>query len=90
MIKRLFVAAVMTAMVSLPVAAQNVPSAGGGIGGFTEWWAALPVGTQVIIGGILFIVTVDGLILSDDDSKKPTPTPTPTPPPPATTTTTTS
>ena len=92
MMKSIFVAAVVAAMASSPALADGVPSAGFG-GGQLAAWQALPIGTQVVIGGILFVVVAGGLALADDDDKKkviiPTPTPTPTPTTTTTTTTTT-
>lgn len=70
--------------------AQNTPTPGGSDSG-TETFLGMPVGSHVMIGGVLFLVVVGGLILADDDDDNTvTPTPTPAPPPASTTTTTTS
>lgn len=87
--KSLFVAAAVAALASSPVLAQEVPAAGSS-GGSVAIWSTLPIGTQVMIGGILFVVVAGGLALADDDDKKASPAPTPTPTPTPTTTTTTS
>ena len=88
MMKSLFVGAVVAALASSSALAEDVPTAGFG-GGNLAAWQSLPIGSQVMIGGILFVVVAGGLALADDDDKKKTPTPAPTPAPPTTTTTTT-
>lgn len=87
MIRKLCLVAVVVALVDGPAAAQDSLPAGPGAGGTIGWWSDLPIGTQVIIGGVLFIVAAGGLLQTDSDKKPVAPTPTPTPP--ATTTTTT-
>ncbi len=86
MIKKFCVAAIVTVMASLPVVAQETPMAGGGS---AAWLNSLPTGSWVIIGGVLFVMTGEGLIRDDRNPLGPTPTPTPTPSPTTTTTTTT-
>ena len=86
-VMKTFTASLVAAMlVAAPVVAQESPSAGPG-GDAT--WASMPVGSYVMIGGFIFLVTIGGLVLADDDDKAKTPTPTPTPTPSPTTTTTT-
>lgn len=88
MIRKICVTVFAALMASVPVAAQEAPAAGSG-GGSTAWMATMPAGSWVIIGGVLFIMTGEGL--TDDNKKKvPVPTPTPAPPPSSTTTAATS
>ena len=87
MIKKFCVAAIVTVMASLPVVAQETPMAGGGR--TAAWLDSLPTGSWVIIGGVLFVMTGEGLIRDDRNPLGGTPTPTPTPTPSPTTTTTT-
>ncbi len=86
--KRVLVSVVAAMLVSAPVAAQSAPSAGYS-GEPLRFWQGYSVGTYVMVGGVIFLVTVGGLVLAgdDDETKKPSPTPTPGP---TTTTTTTS
>lgn len=85
--KTLTASVVAAMLVAGPVVAQESPSAGPS-GGDTATWASMPVGSYVMIGGFIFLVTITGLVLADDDDKAKTPTPTPTPSPTTTTTTT--
>lgn len=87
MLKNLFLASVVAAMVSSPVLAQNAPPAGAG--GGTCVWCGLTVGSNVIIGGVMFVVLAGGLALADGDGSVVIPTPAPTPTPSTTTTTAT-
>lgn len=86
MLKKLFLASIVAVMVSSPVLAQNAPPAG--LGGGTCVWCGLTIGSNVLIGGVMFVVLVGGLALADGDDTIVIPTPAPTPAPPASTTTT--
>ena len=70
-------------IVTAPVIAQESPSAGTA-GGKNATWATMPVGSHVMIGGIIFVITAAGLVLLDDEGN-----PVSTSPPATTTTTTT-
>lgn len=86
--KNLLVAAASVMIATAPVVAQETPASGTpAVGGAT--WAAMPVGSHILIGGLIFVVTVTGLVLLDDDDNKSGGGSTPPPPPPTTTTTTT-
>lgn len=87
MLKKLILAGVIAVMASSPVLAQNAPPAGAG--GGTCAWCGLTVGSNVIIGGVMFVVLAAGLALADGDGSIVIPTPAPTPTPTTTTTTTT-
>ncbi len=80
------VAAVALGAVPVGALAQETPQAGGSESGF---WAGLPIGSNVMIGGLIFVVTATGLVLLDDDDDPVPPAPTPTPPPATPTSTTT-
>ncbi len=67
-----------------PAQAQETPSAGTVSG--AETWGSMPVGSYIMIGGFIFIVTAGGLTLLDDDDNNP---PSTTTPPTTTTTSTT-
>lgn len=84
-VKTLFASMALAALVATPVLAQESPSAGAS-GGKTATWASMPVGSYVMIGGFIFVVTASGLVLLDDDDNPVAPTTTTTP---ATTTTST-
>lgn len=86
MLKKLFLASIVAVMASSPVLAQNAPSPGPG--GGTCVWCGLTVGSNVLIGGVMFVVLAGGLALADGDDTIVIPTPAPTPAPPASTTTT--
>lgn len=58
--------------------AQNTPPAGTA-GEPLRFWEGYPLGTYVIVGGLVFVVGYGGLTLLDGDDDSPT-TPTPTPP----------
>ena len=88
--KTLFFAAVVCGMVSSPVLAEGEVPAAGSSKGSIAIWQTLPIGTQVMYGGTLFVVVAGGLALADDDDGKIVISPTPNPPPATTTTTTTS
>lgn len=89
MLKKLFLAGVVVMFASSSVAAQETPAAGTG---GPCIWCGLPIGSNVMIGGVMFVVLAAGLALADDDDEViviPTPTPTPTPTPSTTTSSTT-
>ena len=79
------VAAVMIAA-SPALAQSNEVLVPGNSGGAT--WASMPIGSHVMIGGFIFVVTAGGLVLLDDDDNNNNNTPPPPPPPPPSTTTT--
>lgn len=85
MLKKLFLASIVAVMVGSPVLAQNAPPAGPG--GGTCVWCGLTVGSNVLIGGVMFVVLAGGLALADGDDTIVIPTPTPAPPASTTTTT---
>lgn len=87
MLKKMFLASIVAVMVSSPVLAQNAPPAGQG--GGTCVWCGLTVGSNILIGGVMFVVLAAGLALADGDDTIVIPTPVPTPPASTTTTTTT-
>lgn len=83
MAKTLLASVAAAMIVTAPVIAQESPSAGAA-GGQVATWASMPVGSYVMIGGFIFIVTAAGLVLLDDEGN-----PVSTSPPATTTTTTT-
>lgn len=87
-LRRILLASVAaTILASAPVLAQDEPAAGTSGGGT---FASMPIGSHVMFAGLIFVVTVGGLVLLDDDENEgSSPTPTPAPPPTTTTTTTT-
>ncbi len=87
LMKKVVVSVLAAMLVTAPVAAQNIPAAGYN-GEPLRFWQGYSVGTYVMVGGVIFLVTVGGLVLAGDDDKAKTPTPTLTPGPPTTTTTT--
>ena len=74
-------------LAAAPAAAQSVPAAGYS-GDPLRFWQGYSVGTYVLVGGALFLVTLGGLVLASDDSKAKTTAPTPAPPASTTTTST--
>ena len=74
-------------LATAPVAAQSIPAAGYS-GDPLRFWQGYSVGTYVLVGGVLFLVTIGGLALVGDDSKAKTPAPVPAPPASTTTTST--
>lgn len=76
------VAAVALGAAPVGVLAQQTPQSGDSGSGF---WNGLPIGSEVIIGGLVFVVTAVGLVLLDDDdgTDEVIPPPPPPPPPPA-------
>lgn len=87
LMKKVVVSVLAAMLVSAPVAAQNAPAAGYS-GEPLRFWQGYSVGTYVMVGGVIFLVTVGGLVLAGDDGKTKKSSPTPTPGPPTTTTTT--
>lgn len=88
MAKTLFAAVAAVALLGAPVVAQEAPSAGQS-GGQIASWASMPIGSYVMIGGLIFVVTIAGLVLLDDDDDKTPAAPTTTTTSTTTTTTTT-
>lgn len=85
--KKVVVSVIAAMLVAVPVAAQGIPTAGPS-GDPLRFWQGYSVGTYVMVGGVLFLVTLGGLVLADGDEKSKSPTPAPTPPPVSTTTST--
>lgn len=82
MVKTLLAGVAAAMLVAAPVLAQT-PSAGGAAGK-TATYASMPIGSYVMIGGFIFVVTASGLVLLDDEDN-----PVVTTPPTTTTTTAT-
>lgn len=87
MVKTLLAGVAAAMLATTPVLAET-PSAGTG-GGQAATWASMPVGSYVMIGGFIFVVTASGLVLLDDEDNPIVTTPTTTTTTPTTTTTTT-
>lgn len=75
LIKRAVVCLVAVMLSAAPAAAQNHLPAGSGAGGL-NFWEGYSIGTYIIVGGLVFVVTIGGLqLVSGDDKSKPKPAP---------------
>ena len=74
---KIAVAATSIMLAVTPAMAQNNPAPGGS--GATGTFGGMAIGSYVMIGGVLFVVTAAGLVLYDGDGSS-------TPMPPASTT----
>lgn len=75
--KKILGAAAVTLLLTSSVAAQDVPPAGPS-GGQVAMFSSMPLGTYVIVGGVIFIVTGVGLVAANQDDET-TPQPMPSP-----------